>query len=222
MKKAFPFRVAAGFTIIELIVAISVIIIITSVAVPRFNSYAQTQDFNRNLQGLVGCIQQGRQLAAAPPANSTLPSVRYVEVRLLPNALSSNDLDCKIVLYSSAATMDALVAGTATAVVWAGSPATKTFSDVQITQATPQGNAAMAVSSPSSLRLFFGTVENGVPVLYMPCAAGLICVPSQVVRAPANPLGHGISLQVNLTDSLGDTQVLTMETLGLPIQLTAL
>ena len=222
MKKAFPFRMRPGFTIIELIVAISVIIIITSVAVPRFNSYAETQDFNRNLQGLVSCIQDGRQLAAAPPAGVGLPSIRYVEVRLSPNATTATNLDCKLVLYAPTVTMDTLVAGTATAVMWSKTPVTKTLANVQITRATPQGAAAMAVSNPSSLRIFFGTTENGVPVLYMPCAAGLICPPTQVVRAPANPLGHGISLEMNLTNTLGDTQALTMETLGLPIQLTAL
>lgn len=80
--KRLIFKRQSGFTIIEVIVAISIIIILTSLTVGRFNLFSDQQDLQKEGQNLASCIQKAQSYARDPSGNGLSQTPRYVEARI--------------------------------------------------------------------------------------------------------------------------------------------
>ena len=71
-------RREAGFTIIELVIAVAVAAIIMGVGVSRYSAFNAQQSFNNSVQKIAGCIQQAQQYAVSPPADVDNVSGQHV------------------------------------------------------------------------------------------------------------------------------------------------
>lgn len=196
--------VRKGFTFIELTIALAVAALLLALAVPQYNSYSRQNDFNRRLQGLIGCIQQAQQQAATPGTTQ----VRYSQLSLSQN--SNGNLDCTSTLYP-VASLAQILSGTVTPIRAA---TTSSFSRLLLSGSTTtlrlvnSGNC----STKPDLTLFFGSLEQGAP-------AGILCSGAPLLSIPS--FGNGFPVQINLQDSQNATltNTIIMPTYGVPIQL---
>lgn len=97
--KRFTLKRQSGFTIIEVIVAISIIIILTSLTVSRFNVFSEQQDFQKEGQKLTSCIQKAQSFARDPSGNGLTETPRYVEARIERIGNTANGFSTRCFVY---------------------------------------------------------------------------------------------------------------------------
>ena len=73
----------AAFTLIELIIAVTIIILLVAIGLPRFNDFNLRQDIASSAQKLASCIQQAQQNALAPSDSSGTKTVGYGVARII-------------------------------------------------------------------------------------------------------------------------------------------
>ena len=80
--KSLKIKRQSGFTIIELIVAISIVVLLTGVAVNRFTVFTDQQEFQSEGQKIANCIQKAQSYAKDPSGMGLTQTPKYVEARL--------------------------------------------------------------------------------------------------------------------------------------------
>jgi prepilin-type N-terminal cleavage/methylation domain-containing protein len=210
-----------GFTLIELIISTALVVILLSVAVPRYSTYSRTQDMASSLGDLAGCIQKA-QAAAAAPAESGQGSPAYTQAEITYNTDSEATI-CTVYSYTKDAKFG-------TDGNW-DSVASPTGSQSQIGDPVPALNVVPCavltslpgtyIDLPQTVRLRFGVLEGGVPrELFADTRFGAIDYPST--------FGSGFTINLALVPAIDTNQtvscashagarVLFMGRLGLPV-----
>jgi len=186
----------SGFTLIELIIALSITVVMVAVGVPRYNSFVRRQDFISNVQKVANCLQTAQRSATAPANKLGLPS-RYVQFYLdgPPHPLTCHVFDADAAGYQQQDLFD-----------------DNTIDKISVTNVSALGTS-YALNFP--LRVIFGNLEHGAPLE--------LDNQNQLIVSPATvPYGKGFSmeLQVVSTEITGMSAIITMERLGNPIQVT--
>lgn len=64
-----PQKVKSGYTLIELVTVMAIIILVTLAAIPAFNTYGRNQDFNQQIELVKQAINQTYLLSRNPEKN---------------------------------------------------------------------------------------------------------------------------------------------------------
>jgi len=88
-------RVHAGFTLVELLVVITIITILVSIGVFQFNKYMQNTNLKNAARSLEGNIQRVKQMASADSANYT------ISFSVNQNNYTLNTTNSEIINFSS-------------------------------------------------------------------------------------------------------------------------
>lgn len=205
----------AGFTIIELAVALAVTITLLGVAVVRYNQITAVQDFNTKAQELVNCIRGAQQLAQHP--NNPNYSWTAAEFKKADLANPSYITGCEVLTflkgengtepqtvadldYTTNPSDDRQIAFTG----WSGM-------NVVNDRWTDSNGTVSEIGGP--IRIYFGVAEHGKPV--------------KIINANSAELPNlydisGTGLEAQLED-VADTHTilnLSINVLGQPIQIT--
>jgi type II secretory pathway pseudopilin PulG len=202
-----------GFTIIELIIAVGLTVTLLALALPRYTTFSQQQEFSRSAQAFVGCIQQAHQDAVAP--STTVPNgpARYTA------AVIGADGSCQTFSYGGQATVATLANGSA-ASLQQGKIVESGNLDFEAASYSYSNSSFANQSSncPQGIRVVFGVAERGVPILFS-CNDG-----ATVVSAPSLVPGSGYDLSIQLADPDTVDGILpavrgtvTMSRLGTPV-----
>lgn len=91
----------AGFTIVEIAIAVAVTVLIAAMVVPRYNAAIVNQEFLGEAQRVVECFQEAQSMAVAPvPALFIGQAVpRYVSARFETDG--TGQWECEIAAYGS-------------------------------------------------------------------------------------------------------------------------
>lgn len=200
-----------GFTIIELIIAMSIVVVLMAVAIPRMTLFSRAQDFSNRAQKVVECIQSAQQ-AAASPGSELASSPRFTSVTIQPSTDGSIDCISQSIgaTYSSGGpvTVDQLKDLSIEPEIITSS--TQTIPDVIMST----GNNVLSV------RLYFGVVERGAPVLYCQDTGTpmKICQNSKTAVIAADGLPQSVLISLEDPTSRGKTKgVITINQSGNPI-----
>ena len=191
-----------GFTIIELTIALSVSLILAAVAIPRFNTLLDSQNFYSEVQQVASCIQQAQALAAAPSStllrldsNGNTVSPRWTAASLsAPDA--NGNVTCSVIAADATTTY--------------GNLAFTLPADQLITPITNMGISNLTITP---FRLYFGVLEKGVPVAYIP-STGTIPTNTE----PAS--GMLVTIPVVATSDSTLTATISVEQGGAPVRIT--
>jgi prepilin-type N-terminal cleavage/methylation domain-containing protein len=210
-----------GFTIIELIIAVTVTALLVAVALPRYNGFLRQQEFNASAQGLVICLQTAQREAASPTyLGAATPSIRFTGA--LVEEVGSGDLRCTVTYYTATTTADKLADGTATPVY---SKTSTQLANISLFSATAKSSAGNIIvygtdSNTMVTSVYFGALEQGTPIVFRACSD--LAHGCGGLAPPDLTFGKGLSLSLALTypTSTEIIQTVTMEKTGLPIQLS--
>ena len=186
-----------AFTLIELIIALSVVIILTTVGVARYSTFIQQQDFLSGAQKITGCIQKGQQYAVTNTNSAivTTPVVRYVTVTVEPGPNSG--LVCTIEGYS------ALPANTVAAIL-----AQASGGSGNILSKTSVDNMSITSGSNNFFKIIFGTLEHGTPIdMSTNGSTSALAAPTTLGFSSSFTLQSISDVKVTATASIGETGV---------------
>jgi|GEM_PF-6423549 len=191
-----------GFTIIELTIALAVSIILAGIAIPRFNTLLNQQEFFTETEKVASCIQKAQSMAAAPTAGSLNPDVNGNTVAIrwtaasLSNPDNNNQQTCSVMAFdaSHSLSQDLLL----------NSPADQL--------ATPIQTTGISNLNLPQFRIYFGVTEKGVPVVYLD-NTGI----RQISPAPMS--GMKVTLPVTSTVNSALTTTISVEQGGAPVRI---
>jgi len=145
-----------GFTIIELAIALSVSFILAGIAIPRFNTLLDQQDFFTETEKVAACIQAAQSMAAAPTAGLLTPDANNnaLAVRWTAASLSgpddNNQQTCSVMAFDASNSLSNLV-----------------LNSPNDQLATPIQTTGISNLNLPQFRIYFGVTEKGVPVEYL-------------------------------------------------------
>lgn len=73
-----------GFTLIELIVSLSIIVLVASVGVPAFRYFGAQEELNHSAQLVASQLQEAQALSLAPRASQVVSDTQYFVEFVLP------------------------------------------------------------------------------------------------------------------------------------------
>lgn len=151
-----------GFTIIELVVAAAIIVVITAVALPRYNYFSDQQDFVSSSNELARCISaaQGEALRVG---NSSA-SKRFVDAHI--TIAGDGSINCKVRANRSSTINSALMEDLMV------EDSVYSPKIMRYTKFDGAGDSLQVVGKAStlnastlrSIKIVFGSVERGIPV----------------------------------------------------------
>ena len=163
----------SAFTLIELILAVSVVVIMTAVAIPSFSTMNRGNDWNSGIQQITSCINTAQRQAASPTIGQTAGTLRYTAVKF---TFSSGTLSCQDSTFSDVNGVPPNLATngvfTSSGSVPLGSTGmlTNVISDTaKILAATTHTCSVTNLSPLSTSILYFSVAEGGRPVAYNNC-----------------------------------------------------
>lgn len=143
----------AGFTIIEVAIAVVITAIIAAMVVPRYNAAVVRQEFLGEAQQVANCLQEAQALAAAPnpaffikDANDIPLTPRYISAKV--DFVDGGVWTCELFAHSSA--MTALVYQPA--------------DNLPNLLAAQPVHGGQLLGGERDFRVYFGVLERGVPV----------------------------------------------------------
>lgn len=203
-----------GYTIVEIVIALSVLVVLLSVSIPRYNSMVRQQDFNLGTQKIAGCLQEAQKMTLVP-RNYTL---RFSGAKMTVDTVNGS-ITCNTYSYAEGTSVASLLNETAV-------PLTTQVSTVQqnITITNVSVSSGSNCNNVGTVWVFFGAVEKGIPVAYASYdqGGGLCQKADPADSLKPYGLGNGFALTINFRDasaSLGLSRSVSIHRLGVPIQI---
>lgn len=214
---------AHGFTLIELIVSTALVVVLLSVALPRYNAYSTAQDFKASSGIIVQCLQKA-QLAAMYPKEVANASFAYTMADITYDA--SGVMNCHTYSYASGSVFNTdgslqVASSPANAQIDMNDPVTAPSTALCLIKTTTD-TAITSLQTPSEVRVKFSVLQHGVPqAVYSKNITG---VASPVAAAA---FAAGIAIDLNTAAFAGDTttscagvnSIVSVAKFGVPIQL---
>jgi Tfp pilus assembly protein FimT len=149
-----------GYSLIELIMTLAVSIILLSVGVARYNSYASNLAFTSNAQDISDCIQNAQQVAVTGGVAGK--SYRYIAADIRD---TGGSVTCDVYGYPSTSALPLTKSGSDVSLA-------NTVTEVGLKLAKPTGSVTLAnclnqfdgSSGHTVFRIIFGSYERGVPL----------------------------------------------------------
>ena len=200
-----------GFTIVELVIAVSILVLLIVIALPRYTAFSQKQDFAVQAHKVVECVQNAQRQAIAP----TLPSINGQGVRYTSAIISENGT-CFNQQLGSLTSISDMLSTTPTAL---NSSSATMVNNLKVESVTLHlNNSTQNYPCTNLAKIYFGVLEKGAPVVFA-CDDGSAIS----VSPPTINFGSGFGLDLNFIhpDTQFDPQPtrgrLMMDRLGVPI-----
>lgn len=181
----------SGFTIIEMAIALAVSFIVVGIAVPRYNSLVRQQEFYAQVQKIVGCLQDAQSVAATSSVKlSNGAPARWTAANLQS---SGTGYQCTVLGMDSSTSLSNL--GFVVPLDQLGRTDAQLGSDLNL---------------PTSMRIYFGALEHGVPVAQ-----------ATSVSRTQGVIGAGLPLDLTVT-SYQDSALsatISIDRTGVPIRI---
>jgi prepilin-type N-terminal cleavage/methylation domain-containing protein len=165
----------SAFSLVELLIAVSILAVVGSISIPSFNKFNRQQDRNRSANVLADCIRKARNLAVTRPTGfgKFIPTQVSSEGRLRYTAAllrnTGNDITCEVYWFTGRVTA-AEIGGNAAPVSELG----RAYSPVTVanTQFVIAAVATTSTTLPGQyLLLTFDGARAGEPVSVRGCAS---------------------------------------------------
>jgi prepilin-type N-terminal cleavage/methylation domain-containing protein len=128
----------AGFTIIELVIALSIIFFISAIAIPTYNNLILKQADIAQADQVVACLKQAESYAVALPVQYVADDIHFVEVSITNNN-NNQDSVCQIIFNDS--------------------------NDHPVSASLPSYSmSSIRLTSSSNVTLFFDVTKKGLPI----------------------------------------------------------
>ncbi len=201
-----------GFTLLEVIVAVTIGVALIGIGIPSFTNLVRRQEFQSEAGRLAGCLQSAQEYALSARQLSNGQSVRWSAADISYNA-STQVITCKKMLFSTPRPTNSLwtdfLTGSLAEDELAG---TETINSIYATGFT-YGTATTGLLASEKIRVYFGQTERGAVVRLI---AGNYGMPSKYSQ-------YGTAMSISLTSSVDDQQTakIIIGSTGTPIQLTS-
>ncbi len=196
-----------GFTLLEVIIAVTIGVTLIGVGVPSFTSLVRRQEFQSEASRLTGCIQKAQEYVLTSRALPSGQPVRWSAAEITYNTATQN-ITCKQLLFGSSA-WTALTIGLAEDQL----VATETINSVSVAGFTYSTGAFQGIALTDTTRIYFGQSERGAVVRLISGGHGRPNAYSQY--------GNAMSLTLASPVDASQTVRIMINAIGTPIQLTS-
>ena len=201
-----------AFTLIELIVTMTIVTLLILTAIPRYNLFIHKQDQAAQAQQIAECIQNGQQKASVPQSQSSyISNLRYTLVVL--NFDSTSGITCTQTEHTSS-TFDINNSGISQI---GSNPTIVNAPNLVICSMSAQkyeDSAPQTVDQPTILKVAFDSLSHGKATRLHAAGATTIDLSAQ--------FNQGINVQFIVSDYQSnclnnDRQIITIPALGASI-----